>query len=165
MKKRKYVKRNENFVNVFSNTVLETTARRMNKLATKFRDKLVSVIENQSFNWKPLSEKYKERKIKEGYDPRIFIRTGDYIDSITVFRDVYRDKGVVYSIGVEDREHKGEDNDINLVLLARFLEFGTSKMPARPHWRPVWSMILAEVPHNTKELKREILREFKRKIK
>lgn len=50
---------------------------------------------------------------------------------------------------------------VKMVDLARWLEFGTSKIPARPHWRPVLLQIRKE--HNL--LKRQITKEMNAEVK
>jgi hypothetical protein len=76
-----------------------------------------------------LNEQYLQWKIRMGYDRRILIRTGDYLDAITVVR---QGRGARVDIDTSARTM----NNIPMTLLAKWLEYGTRKMPARPHWRP-----------------------------
>ena len=123
------VLRSEVVLNAFE--VNKEIARRVVQLARQ-------TIKTQAYNWIPLSQKYLERKIAEGYDRRIYIRTGELLDGISW--------GVTHGriwVGIPSRKiHK--DSGLPLWLLSRFLEFGTSTIPPRPIWRPVLSTVMGE---------------------
>jgi|DewCreStandDraft_5_1066085.scaffolds.fasta_scaffold24393_2 ribosomal protein S30 len=108
-------------------------------VAEKMAERVKAHIEKQEprLKWKPLSKAYLRRKIRLGYDKRILIASGQYIDSIYVYRS---DKA--YVVGVRPRIHMGakglSEGGMKMSLLAKWLEFGTRKMPARPHWRPAF---------------------------
>ena len=97
-------------------------------------------IEQQEYHWIPLSEHYLDQKIREGHDPRIYIRTREFLGSIGW--------GVTHGriwAGIPAQKIH-EDSGLPLWLLARFLEFGTSRIPPRPIWRPVLSTVMGERP-------------------
>jgi len=84
----------------------------------KYAEDLRDFIKEQKGNWEELSEQYKAYKQRKGLDPRILIATGKYLNSIKVVQE-----GTRFKIVPEGYEE-----------LAQYLEFGTSRMPARPHW-------------------------------
>ena len=176
MKKKKYQKINTNFVEVFSASILKSSALRMKSLSEKFAQKVRTIIYKQMYNWKPLSEKYLEKKKREGLDQRILIATKKYVKSIkSIRKDTGRRSqggvGVIYSTGPVGETTEG----IPLTLLGRWLEYGTADkkhgdhggkgMPPRPHWRPAWKEFLMDIPNQKRKLKKDILRDFGKNIK
>ena len=124
-------KRFTSFLKVFEKAV-EMTATETNKeLARRITRDAKEAIENQEFDWTPLSSKYLARKISEGYDPRTLVRTGEYKDAISW--------GVTHGkiwAGIPSRKIH-EDSGMPLFKLARIHEFGTATIPPRPLWRPI----------------------------
>ena len=175
MKKRRTIKANKNFVSIFKQSIVKTSARRMKVLSEDFATDVIAAIELQMYNWPALNPDYLKSKEAAGLDTRILIATGKYMKSIKSIRTVDKDLGVIYSTGPVGKTAKG----IPLTLLARWLEYGTAGrevktedgvkrvggMPAREHWRPTWSIFLANKAHTKKKLKEEILREFSKDIK
>jgi hypothetical protein len=106
---------------------------RVNQIAYDFaestREKLIGDIRRRAFRLRRLNAQYLQWKIRMGYDRRILIRTGDYLDAITV---VKQKNGARVQIEASARTL----NNIPMILLAQWLEYGTRKMPPRPHWRP-----------------------------
>lgn len=82
-------------------------------------------IENQSYPHAPLSEAYTDYKFINSLDGRILIATGFYLSQIGAYYD-----GSEWFAGVPDLPHS---SGIPLPDLWNWLEFGTEKMPARPH--------------------------------
>lgn len=80
------------------------------------------MIYTQDGNWRKLSPAYVDYKKKAGLDPRILIATGQYVESI---RARYIDKQWVIQ------------PDAQNMKIGLWLEYGTKKMPRRPHFRPV----------------------------
>jgi hypothetical protein len=124
------------------------------------------IIENQLDIKPPLNEKYKEWKKRHGFDERILIMTGEYLDSICVIEkqeqpDVTKGqrKGR-FSIGVGVRDKPHTRAKVAMVTLMKWLEHGTSKSPPRTHWRVVWERFRAEMPRNVERIRIEILREL-----
>lgn len=94
--------------------------------------KLQEGIRKQTFKLAPLTKHYLRRKVREGYDRRILMRSSEYVDSIQIFKQGRRIWGV--GIPVRKKSHK---KTLEMWKLAHYLEYGTKRMPARPHWRPV----------------------------
>lgn len=89
-----------------------------------------------SLGWAPLSEKYKEYKIKKGYNPDSILRmTGLYYKSITKWSN-----GMNYFVGVKrsTRYTKRKGKNLTVTQVATILEHGSSilNIPARPLWGP-----------------------------
>lgn len=136
-------------VNIFQTSALFATRKKLFEIGTTYSDMVKDVIERQLYDWKPLSPKYRRFKERHGLDPRILIATHDYLDGIGVRR--LKD-GSVY-VGVKRRRHK--PSGLMLERLARIHEFGTrnKRVPARPHWRPVLSVIKRDLKQTRADLK------------
>lgn len=102
----------------------------MRQLGNEFKSKLVHSIEQQVLPMKPLSPKYREYKKRNLLDPRKLIATGEYIDSIDVTED---GEG---NIMVAPNNKRRDGTTITNRDLGKFLEYGTARMPKRPHWKP-----------------------------
>ena len=134
------------FVNVFKKSAIPVMKEFGEEKANEFKDELVYRIASQSFNWRPLKPEYRLYKIKNRLDPRMMISTGEYINSIEVNE---LDDQIGYSVGVPNRLH---NSGLSLRVLARIHEFGTIRIPARPHWRPQISAFI----RRSDELGREL---------
>ena len=62
------------------------------------------------------------------------IATGEYLEKIISERVEDDTSGIVFRCGMAPGIH--HSSGLPLVTLQRYLENGTSRMPARPHWRP-----------------------------
>lgn len=136
-------------------TVFKTNAIiKANEVTKKWAEEVVKeakrVLENQTYNWKPLKEYYKKRKIKMGLDERILIATGFYKNHIEAW--TYR--GRVH-FGVR-KTVIHEPSGLPLYVIARIHEFGTRTVPARPLWRPVFSKMLRRMPKMAKEYRKAV---------
>lgn len=112
-------------------------------LAEEFADDLKALITRQLIAWVPLSPQYARRKRMLGLDPRILIATGRYVSSIQA---ILQPDGS-WIVGVPD-EPLRSGSKYTLKDLARWLEFGTQHMPARPHWRTarnIWRTKLLQI--------------------
>lgn len=109
----------------------EQTLNKANEMATELRDR----IEDQSLKLAPLSP---ITIAKKGHED-ILIDTRQYIDAIQVEETEFG-----ATVGVSDTIHKSGKSQIAMTELADYLEHGTSKMPARPHWRPVMEKYIKE---------------------
>jgi hypothetical protein len=165
-KARKRIKKNRKtytkFISVFREET-ELKAFEVNKaIAKAYANEAKDIIKKQSYKWRPLSKKYKEDKIRRGYDSRIYIRTGEFLAAVSW--------GVTHGrvwTGIPSRKkHEGkfarsdepERDPIPLWLLARWLEYGTSyrevmpdgktvktvMIPPRPIWRPLLAKFVKE---------------------
>ena len=101
--------------------------------------------------WAPLNEKYRRYKLRKGLDTRILLAYHYYINSITAYRS-----GNDWVVGTKPFQ-KHPKTGLPMEKLARFLEFGTRKMPARPHWRPAF----LEAQKNAGKVLRRYLRDVK----
>ncbi len=101
--------------------------------------------------WKPLSEKYRRYKLRKGLDTRTLLAYHYYVNSITAYRS-----GNDWVVGAKPFQ-KHPKTGIPMEKLARFLEFGTRRMPARPHWRPAF----LEAQKNAGKILRRYLRDVK----
>jgi len=101
-------------------------------------------IYGQQFRLKKLTREYMDWKIAFGYDRRILIRTGKYVESVIVRRTK---TGAMVDLDARKRTFSGEP----LWKLAHWLEYGTSKMDPRPHWRPLIPWVRVEWPRHFKK--------------
>lgn len=105
------------------------------ELADEFIEGLRTKIENQAFNHTPLNPEYRQGKVNQRLDPRILIATHEYLDSFVAERDETAPAGTIqFRCGVRPGIHG--PSGLRYSVLARVHEFGTSKVPSRPHWRP-----------------------------
>jgi len=123
-------------VNLFEKTLESVTEDTSRHYARLFRDYIRQVLELQLYRWEALNANYLKYKKAHGLDERILIATGEYKDNIKVFKH-----GKGYVVGLP-RGKKHNVSGIPLVTLAKYHEFGTSKMPARPMWRTAISVFV-----------------------
>jgi len=140
------------FMSVFKSEVKLNAAECSKEIAKSMAQEAVDILEDQIYNWEPLTEKYLDYKIKHGYDPRVLIKTGEYKDSISW--------GVTHGkvwCGIPSRLiHQG--SGMLMTKLARIHEFGTATIPARPLWRPLLSKYLRLRPEFAKKYRQAIAR-------
>lgn len=103
------------------------------KIAEIYVEKLVDAINSQRYKsrWEPLTPEYLEYKRKNGLSTNIWEATSLAKDSITYYRS-----GNSYVVGV-NRRLKYPDSNVLVYKVIRWMEFGTSRMPARPLFLPV----------------------------
>lgn len=110
----------------------------MRRIGLEAERKIVKYIQKQPGTWPPLSEEYKQRKVKEGYSQLMLRRTGDYINRITsIFNPAKLSAFVGVRKGVMSKD--GE----KLWQIGAILEFGRKgdNRTARPHFRPVQKLM------------------------
>ncbi len=114
----------------------------LKRIGLETERKVVMYIKKQPGTWKPLSEAYKQRKIKQGYSPLMLIRTSDYLQRIT--SNVNEAQKQVF-IGVKKGVRNKEGDE--LVLIGAVMEYGRKgdKRNARPHFRPVHKLMLRKI--------------------
>jgi hypothetical protein len=127
------------------------------EMAKEFADDLKELIERQLFAWVPLSSGYARYKRRMGLDPRILIATGRYVNSIEPQPD---GKGG-WVIGVPD-EPLSPGSRYTLKDLARWLEFGTQHMPARPHWRPAMNIWRTKIYQVKRRVRHDLVQQMKK---
>lgn len=112
----------------------------------KIAERIWDIIESQQPDFAPLVEEYKQDKIRDGYDERIAIRTGDYLNSIKVTRIESDGDSLFVFVGVEGGQ---TETGLDMSELAEYLEYGTSKQPARFPITQSWEIMKNEI---TKEV-------------
>lgn len=154
---RPYRKRRFNYAEVFEKSFAFATDQAFSKFLNHISKRLKEVIKNQEYNWQPLSPKYAEWKKRMGLDPRTLVSKGDYVDAIGVYEKP-EGKYVGFKPGEKHRSLNWDGTYFYLdyVKLARILEFGNRKVPARPHWRPVASEAKQMFNQTSKELAKEL---------
>jgi phage gpG-like protein len=136
-------KRLDQFISVFKNSAIASGTDTMRKMARDVRDEVRRAIQNQAYQWMPLSKDYAEMKRRNNLDPRIYVATGFFLNNIKYWKD---SKGK-WHVGLRPRV-KHPDSDLTLVHLARIHEFGVDRpdkgvvIPARPVWRPAVARVL-----------------------
>jgi len=124
--------------------VLGLAQQGVRQVAEDARDKLVEGIKEQvfqSFRQFPLADETVARKERLGLDGRVMMATGHYVNSIKVVQEDENTFRVGFEEGEKAVDEQGRPVDIELDQVARAHEFGTSTLPARPHWRPVFDEI------------------------
>ena len=127
------------------------------EMANQFADDLRQIISRQLISWVPLSSGYAIRKRTLGLDPRILIATGRYVNSIQAMQQ--KDGGWIVSIPDEPLRPGSKHT---LKDLARWLEYGTLRMPARPHWRPAQNIWRTKIYQMKRRLHFDLVQELKR---
>lgn len=187
-KQRNYTK----FISVFREEV-ELKAFECNKeFARDYATKAKQVIEGQLYNWTPLSRRYLEYKIGRGYDARIYVRSGEFLASISwgvtagrVWTGIPARK--MYT-GRFERADEPERKRFPMRVLARWLEYGTVHrtevevqkgkkgkpgkkihkqviIPPRPIWRPLLAEFLRRKPDYGKRYRKALAQATKRRAK
>jgi hypothetical protein len=175
-KKKTYTK----FLAVFSEE-LELKAFECNKeIAREYAKEARDVIEGQRYRWHPLSEPYLEAKIIQGYDPRIYVRTSEFLQAISwgvthgkVWTGI---PSRVMHTGKLERADAPVRKPIPMILLARWLEFGATQtrqtsggnvyniiLPPRPIWRPLLSKYIRLKPKFGKRYRKALDKAVKRR--
>lgn len=120
---------------------LQATAEGMLKvIAEETADDLKTAIEAQTLPLAPLSPGYLAWKAYMGRDTRILIAFGFYVWAITAF-----EMGKwVWAAGWQEAIHP--PSGLPYSRLWAFLEYGTAKIPARPHVAPIAARALKKFP-------------------
>lgn len=101
------------------------------EVAFKTAKRIRRRIREQRIPMAALSRSWKSFKARHGLDPRILIATGAYVASIQP-RQLSKNRWTV----APGANIKMANKNKAMSTLALWLEFGTSNMPARPHFRP-----------------------------
>jgi len=145
----------------------KVTFRLANRYAGLVRETIIG--QQLADKWVPLSPAYLLWKIRMNLDTRLLRATGEYVQSIVVRReDDY------YIVKPAERKHEdprvAREDGPTLKQIGFWLEYGTwtvsqaddgstearVKMPARPHWRPVWINFKANLAQHTEEMRRKV---------
>jgi hypothetical protein len=105
-------------------------------IAELMKQELVKAIEKQRYSskWAPLSFSYMRYKKLHGLSLNVWEAHGILKDSI-----IARKQNGHYVIGID--ETKRYKNGPKVAQVAKWMEYGTSTMPARPLFRPVITYI------------------------
>jgi len=155
----------KNFVQIFEDSAKESAKEFLKLRSEALTRQLRDAILGQKYNWYPLDAKYLRRKIRQGFDPRILIRTKEYVESLQVSKPEESELGILYRVEVPDKEH---NSGLPFQELARIMEFGRrdGKKPyARPHWRPTWGIFVRDLPITVDQFRDKILADFRQQLK
>lgn len=102
-------------------------------MANVMSEEIVKAIDKQRFahTWAPLSIAYYESKKKKNLSLNIWEATGTFKDNITTYRS-----NNMWVVGIH-RFKMYPGTNIRIYQVAKFMEFGTDRMPARPLFRPL----------------------------
>ena len=107
--------------------------------AARVADMVRKEIDAQPFWWQPLNEAYKEQKDRAGLNTDMLKATEEYSESIGIQESQRGKKKFRIRVGVPNRRH--ETSDINLNDLGAIHEYGTERIPRRPHWDRDWETL------------------------
>jgi hypothetical protein len=129
----------EGFIVLFQNQARVKATNLMRSFASAMAKEARAVIDQQRYDWVPLTEAYLAYKRAHGLSLKILIASKFYYDHISWWMD---DKGV--HVGVPNVIHPTAK--IALGFLARIHEYGYGHVPPRPLWRPLISVMLRKFP-------------------
>lgn len=123
----------------------------MVKAAFRLERTIVLHMQNQDLPWEKLDEKYKARKIREGFSEKILIRTGTALETVRVIKIDDNTYFIGWPRGVKERDGKEE-----VFVIMAVHEFGSNDgtIKARPIVEP-----------SVKELKKWLRKELAEAIK
>lgn len=103
------------------------------RIADLYVEELVKAINSQRYKsrWEPLTPEYLAYKKAKGLSTNIWEATSLLKESITYYKS-----GDSYVVGVNKRL-KYPDSEVYVYDVIRWMELGTSRMPARPLFAPV----------------------------
>jgi len=102
----------------------------MLSVGQRIQNKIQNHIDKQDLGWVPLSP----ATVRKKGSTQIYVETGEYRNSI---KTVVEESGPDSWELIVKPEGTHMSSGLDMQVLGRFLEYGTSKMPARPLWRPV----------------------------
>jgi len=159
------------FARIIKKHVKRVVEDELEDFAWELHGELVNGILMQtfaSFRTIPLRESYLKRKIAKGLDPRVMIRTGHYMESITVFRHTDFEYEVNVPKDAVAVDENRDPTEFSLRALGEVQEFGSAKanVPARPHWRVIIRRAKRKAPKVAERIAdkaaRRIRRDFRR---
>lgn len=105
-------------------------------LAESLGEDVRRYVSMQPGSWPPLRAAYRMSKIRRGLDPRMLLATHEYVNSIGLQWIKESGDGLEVYVGVPNVDHS--DARMPMAQLGRIHEYGSSNIPSRPHWGPVW---------------------------
>jgi len=171
-----------------SQLIKESTNEIAYDIMTAEADKLANMVKDeiraQPPAWPPLNEDYKKWKDRVGLNTDMLRATDAYFNAIAIqeTRDskgrfisahtIGSAEGFTIRVGVPYTEHPGLDEEqggdedkknLKYTELAEILEFGTDKIPARPHWFPAYRRWRSQHARSIKaRIKAKAIRRFTR---
>jgi len=116
--------------------------------------RLVSTVLSQQLTkvWAPLSKAYKAHKVRYGLHPGAWVSTEKLINSLSLDLSVGADFAFARILCHPGQSHNG----VPMWMIAKYLEYGTRKIPPRPLFRPIAESIQHDMPqllkaHNSGE--------------
>jgi len=121
--------------------------------------------ERNPYKQVPLSPRTVRNKMRRGEDARKLLATGDYINGIEVRKFTMPKIGVMWGVGMEDRNHV--PSGLPLLTIATILERGSAaaNVPPRPHWRVAWRNLKRRIREKGLEARAEGLRRALRAVR
>lgn len=84
-----------------------------------------------------LDEAYERRKIKKYGEKPPLVGSGKYVNGLRVGKKRLDSTTIAFGVGgFEEDEYKP---NVNMAMIANWLENGTAKMSPKPHFRPTWN--------------------------
>jgi len=115
----------------------------------------IPTSDRRPYRHAPLADRTVADKVDAEQDGRRLIATGAYVYGIQVFRGMKKGKPY-YTVRPKPGKHPNAG--VTHRVLAAFHEFGTSKMPARPHWGPVLRVLRRVMEQRGPEVRAEAMR-------
>jgi len=113
-----------------SDKPLKKIVNKMDNLGKTVRDALKNHIKSNDLPWKKLSP----ITVRIKGNNKIYIDHGTYMNKIIHSVRPTKDNGLIVVITTRGNHYSG----LSANELAKILEYGTSKTPARPLWRPTF---------------------------
>lgn len=132
-------------------------------LCSRIVDEIEFAMKTQKFahRWDDLSDSWQRRKERLELDDRTWIASGQLLNAVTWWER--KSEGVFY-VGVHPRlKHRAykkgghyvsKKRNVRVVDIVRWMEFGTTKMPPRPLFTPVFQM------YRPKKMQTKVYQEF-----
>lgn len=146
------------FIRGLPDTLVEVNRKYVYEIAQVLADEVKRRLNGQLYSHVPLSPNYARWKAERGLDPRILIRTRRYLNHIGV-QEVKFPRGYGYRVGVP--ENVMEEDGTPLTVIMRTHEYGTERIPARPHWRPVFMEAASKISELRRQGSRNLVKELK----
>jgi len=109
-----------------SGALLEQARKEVIKVLNKAKEDIIKDVEGQSIPLEALSEKYAAYKASHGLDTRILISTEAYLHSLKVEK-IDSNTFILHPTGSTTR-------GLSMESLGTMLEYGSGRLPSRPHW-------------------------------
>lgn len=152
----------KNFLTHLPDTLVEVNRRYVEDIAQTLADEVKRRLKRQLYSHVPLSPDYQAWKSEKGLDSRILICTRRYLNHIGV-QEIKFPRGYGYRAGVP--ENVTEKDGTPLSIIMRTHEYGTKKVPARPHWMPVFVEASAKISELRRQGSKNLIKELKKYIK